>query len=715
MAILVAALAAQLLSIPDPTPPPVLQPWVDYAKRVTAPVADCPPDRACVYMQRAALGGRPTEGRLRLVLDGVNLARHEQRHLLVRPASAFSVTQARFREGRGSVVLEEGSWWLRVSPGRFALEVTLGFEPAASIPLELGGPFAAVVDELETGSLAFDGTSDLHAGVMVVQAAAKAESRAQAVSVRTVRQLNYGSVVTFAYDYVISGLRGQTRLELPRLGEESIESVEPDIPFTATPTAVVVTLTPGRERLRVSGHFPARPASLAKPKVLPFEYWLLDVDPRHPVEVRTDALEVNPSDVPGAAPSPRSRGFLLVEDQALHAQPLQVTVERGQAGSGTARVRYAQGEPDRWVGTLDVTSTTRPEEDRIEVPTPAPPHYAQVGSEAVRMYGDDGTLSLRAVSPTGVLQPIRVQWRETLSTNPLLSLLRVALPAQSIHLDEQSVELSLLPGYVPIAVLGAQHTSGDLLDGLHIYAVLLAALAAALTRAARFPTWAVAIAAVLFAGLYSVGGFPRLELMLLVVGCAVLVRAPASLLVSFRQHRRLHTLVGLAWLAVLLAALLPSIFYAQERLLAALHPWSQGAELAPDRSVSSILQEAAAPSEISQDERMKSEADMEAPTAKQMAPEGRAGSSYPSAYGGKHPYAQVIRPVAFEGSSLPVTWLRYSLGSVLPGEQAGATLIVAGPVLRATWLFAECAALGVLLALLVVRARRFWIREGGAV
>ena len=60
-----------------------------------------------------------------------------------------------------------------------------------------------------------------------------------------------------------------------------------------------------------------------------------------------------------------------------------------------------------------------------------------------------------------------------------------------------------------------------------------------------------------------------------------------------------------------------------------------------------------------------------------------------------------------------VTLMTLSVGltSRAPGEEVSARILLAGPILRGLWMFAECFGLSAVLALLVIRARRWWTKE----
>jgi len=706
-----------------PEPPRELLPWVDYAKAVSPQGTSCPPNVACVQLSRLEVRGRADLGQAQLTLTGVNLGREATRVTLLQSAAVISVNAARWREGRGDLSLIGDAWAIAPQPGSFALELAISFTPQPSVPVEVELPVAVIADRLERGTLTFDESSERHGGLFFIANERSQKNMAQELSVRAARVVKFGSVATFSYRFTVTGLKEQARVELPRLGGETFEGLEPEIPYTVTDSALVVTLTPGRSVVTASGHYGELPSELKKPSALPFEYWLFESDPRHPTALETDGVEIDPGEVQGMDAGVRSRAYFVVENQYLKITPLAVELDKGRQGAGTAYLTYTQGRDNHWLGSLRLTSTTAPETDRIVIPTAAPPHYAESSGEAVRMFAENGVLSLRAVSANDQLAPISVQWRETVPVNDFASWVSLTLPGQSLHLDATDAEVRLLPGFVPMVVFGTEHASGHLVDGLHIYAVLIALLGMALGRAARFPKAALAVTGVLFVGLYTVEEFPWIALLLLLTGAAVVTQLPKSALIGLKSHRILYGLLGLAWLGILVATLSPGVIYIKERIFSALHPWSVAETMAFEGQQWSQNQGAPrggfgglvdAGDEAVQQKEL--EEPSERPAAKMdgsLSLRSAVGYNEAKKAVAKVPKAteKTVRPVPLEAPQLPAQRLSFGFGSLLPGTQVRAQVLLAGPILRGLWMFSECLGFGVVLALLVMRARRFWSVE----
>jgi len=723
-----------------PSPPLPLKPWVDYAKQLYgASDLPCPPARACVQLQTLEVRGRAERGDITLTASGRNFAAEPRTVTLVGPSSTFAVRRSRFIEGRGDVQLADGGWVAHVSPGPWKLEVDVGFEPEAALSLQVANDFASVVDALAGGRLAFDESSPRHGGTLFLEAERAKGAARMPVSIRASRLFKYASVTTFVYHFTVTGLREQTRLRLPLVGGEAVETVAPDLPYSPSPDALVVSLGPGTSGIDVTGHLAAAPAVIAKPPALPFEQWLFDFDPRHPVELSTDGVEIDPAEVSEIAAGPRARAFFLTGAQQLAILALDVHVDRGRQGAAVATLDYEQGNGEHWLASLQLTASSAPDGDRVAIRTPVPPHYAEHAGRAIRMFTDDKTLSVRATSDTGQLAPIGVQWREAVPVNSVLFVTHLSLPEQALHLDDEKVTLSLLPGYVALAVLGANHSEGDLVNGLHIYALLLAALAVALGRAARLPRAALALVGVLFVGLYAVEGFPRTALLLLLAASAVVVLLPDRSLAALVSHRRLHGFVVLVWVVVLVGALVPSVLYVKDRLLSALHPWAAASSVAgsQDRFAELILNESssalnAPQAQVAQSFRQDDAEQREeqpgggdgygaqqqnaAPNLKKVRKQVELKSK---AYAGLETQKRkeralaaekTVRPVPFDRAQLAGSTVSYSFNSVLQGERATARVLVSGPLLRGAWMLGECAGLAALIGLMVLRARRLWRR-----
>ena len=77
------------------------------------------------------------------------------------------------------------------------------------------------------------------------------------------------------------------------------------------------------------------------------------------------------------------------------------------------------------------------------------------------------------------------------------------------------------------------------------------------------------------------------------------------------------------------------------------------------------------------------------------------------------PKERSVRPIAFASPGLPSRFVTYRLGALLPGERAGAHLVLVGPFLRGLWMLVECAGLAVVFVLMLLAARRLWSEQGG--
>lgn len=729
-----------LVLLSAPTPPRDLQPWVDYAVAIEAAKDPaCPPDGPCVQLQRVEVAGQVDEGRILVTYVGENLGRRPEPLTLLSSSSDLTISSIRWQRGRGTVRLDAAAkrWTAQFQPGAFIVVVEVLFDPAPSVPMRLPPNVAHVVAALTSGSLSFDESSDRHGGALFLQSSAVPTVRKKPVSIRVQRSLTYGSTVTFRYAFSFSGAHESTRLLLPLLGNESLETIAPELPYSVDGKTLAVTISPGIAQLTVTGHFSALP-SLQKPAALPFEHWLFSADPRHPVLLTTTGVEVDPMGISATA-GPRSRGFLLQERQSLTVNPIELSVERERRGIADATVVYRQSSPDHWVADLRLESKTAAQGDRVRIATPEPPHYAAVGGEAVRMFKDGGVLSVRAeAGSANTIPPISVQWRERLPTNPFLTMLRVSLPPQEVEFENHDVYLRLLPGYIPVMAPAALTSRGGLFDGLHIYAFLLAALALSLARVARFPHWAAVMVGILFAGLYMIDDFPLTQFIILLAATAVVARLPQKSLQALSQHRLILGTLRLFALGLMLLALAPAAGYVKDRLQSALHPWAKGLWVAeqpvmlPDDGVMFAQHEpdAIAPNvdNVAQPAASKNDAPNEQLAVKGIVADpgysqgdiqatvGRIGiSSYRRDLGrGKHiqqmkqTRERSVRPVQLQAAHLPRVEFSVSLGALLPGTGSSAAVLIVGPWLRGLWIFTEALALVLLSLLLWRRGRRLW-------
>lgn len=754
--LLLATLVGSLANPPPPPPPAALKAWVEYAHALHGDAA-CPPDLPCVHLSRVAFSGKPAVGTLTVKFTGQNVGKRMAEVPVLAPASEVAVVKAHFTAGKGVVHLddEHRNWVLAAQPGAFTVEAEIRFEPQASLTLELPSPVAAVVDGLEQGMLIFDDTSAQHGGTLFVQSGKRETAVKDDVTMRIDRSIAYGGTTTFVYHYAVAGLREQTRMALPLLGGEAIEAVSPDVPYTVekgTPTTLAVTLTSAAPTLTVTGHFTGAVTQLNKPDPNPQEYWLFTSDARHPVDVACDGVEIDPSEVPSLPAKPATRAFVLSDNNGLRITPVAVNVDKGRQGSGVAKLAYAQSGTDTWMSDLTLGLQTAPGLDRMVVTSANAAHYAAVGGQPVRMFNaapqKTDALSLRV---SNALLPMRVQWREDVRTNNWLSWASLRLPAQTVHLDEALATVSLRRGFVPLGVWGVESSHGDLLDGLTLYAVLLALLGGALARQARLPWWALVATVILLVGLYTVDAFPHVGILALLAGTVAWVRLPDIAFQRLAERKWAHRLVRLVWALVCFSTVMQALDYAQDRVLSALHPWAQGESDNGEFSVSSAASMLMAdggrapgtppavqpseeadgvpppppsPSLASQAKRRKG-AREELPNRneerlvkKEILQSGRlslvgggAADRKPAPPPIRGVREKTVLPVAFAPPGLRATLFNYGFGALPAGQEATAHVLLVGPALRGLWMLADCAALAAVLALLLLRSKRLWFSE----
>lgn len=746
-----------------PKPPEPLQAWVDFAEALRKPDADCPrvqtapgeqSEALCAVVSWARLEGDPASGTLHLALRGENWSRQPEDLPLLGPATLValrSVTAPGARQGVPRALLQaaEDRWALRLPPGPFDLRVELSFEPRPALELSLASPVAHLEDGLERGALRLDEQSgSWHGGALRIESEAgvRASEEQEPLTLRVVRVFHWGSVPTFSYHFTVTGVREQRELLLPLVGDERVETLDPDRPFEQVDAALRITVPPGQSTtLVLKGHLGSSPERLGKPAGLPFEHWLFVTDRRHPVTLGTDGREIDPTAVEGVEIPAGSRAFFLTQEQRLDIAPVAVAVDEGRGGSGELSYLLVQGESSRWVGNLGLQARL-PKQDRLSLRTPAPPHYAERNGTAMRMFRDEeGVLSVQLDEALASGSPMRLQWRAEQPIGRGLGLLRFPLPAQSLHLDQQSLALHFKPGYVPVAAGGADQVEGHLLDGVRIFALLMGLLALVLCRAAGLPWWLAVLMGLLFASLEQAHDFPRTFLFLLLAATAILARLPATAMDGLKRLRWLHVLVTLVWVGFLALASLPLVDFVQGRVHSALHPWdglgnqvyadsfSVGYLRANQRGFLGSYPSGSAAAAEDQDEattltlggevddsRMQLK-DLAQPMPQQAQVQtanewdgrfesGKQRPMRPMKKGARRqaPAEKSMRPVALDQPHLPGSVLRFTARSLLPGQEQRPWALVAGPWLRGGWIFLEALLLMALVFQIVRRAAPLW-------
>jgi len=777
------AVAAPAVTVRGPRPateagPPApsrdLEAWADYARALYPAPADCPSGRSgtlCIGFHLLRIEGDPWEGRLALTFEGENLSRNREVVPLLGSSETFTVLSVSATRPGGDQAprvvldLDAQQWNLEAAPGSFALRCEVGFEPRASLPLDVPGPVAELQSRLRRGGISFNEPTAWHGGIVLLQTG-EDEREEVPVTVRVVRSFQWGAVPTFAYHFTVTGLKEQQELRLPMLGGERVELLEPERPHRLEQSELVVTLPPADElRLTALGHFAEAMPELAKPPGIPFEYWLLTTDVRHPVHLTTTGREIDPGAIRGINVAPGSRGFFLTGEQHLAIQAIAVEVDEGRGGSGDMAYLFVQGEDQYWVGNLDLTARV-PRLDRLDVRTPEKPHYAERGGQAIRMFeGEDEALSVQLSDAAGCTVPLRIQWREQRYVNPFASIERFRLPAQKLHLDRQSVAAHFRPGFVPVWGRGADEVEGHLVDGFRMFALLMGLLAFVLCRAARFEIVICLVVAALFISLDPVEAFPRTALFILLAAVAALARLTPGLVEGVRRRTWLRMLLGGVFLILFLVAVIPLISFVRDRVYSALHPWAPEEEQVWADSYSSsyltLSRAAHAPPTarggkatlldglVTRKGKAEYEFDVEVPLgAAADAPpppsepeEGWAEYKEESkkrprrklakpdvaralqqalqpqlvdGRDGEGPKEKSMRPVALDQPHTPGRVVTFNYRSVLPDQEIEAQAWVAGPWLRGIWIFAEAVVLLMLVFLIARGSHRLWSRRAAA-
>ncbi len=745
-----------------PAPPEGLRGWVDYARGLTLPAPDCPtvrvpgvPERAvCLSLDEVRLEGDLDRGHLTLGFRGRNLSQRELPLPLFGPARVFAAVTASPAPPtpvEPRLFLEGDQWKVLLEPGEFSFVVGLTFEPRPRVSLTIPGPVARLVDDVARGAVRVDETrSPWHGGPITLESSKEERSRRQReqneVTVRVTRVFHWGAVPTFEYVFVVRGVREQRAVDLPMLGPERIETLEPPRAYDEAEGKLTMTLPPAEvHEILVIGHM-GQVGSLTMPKGLPFEQWLFETDPRHPVDLSTDGREIDPNVISTVEIPTGARAFFLKPGQKLEIKQIPVVLDEGRAGSGEAAYLYVQGHGDRWIGNLELKARV-PKMDRMPVHTPAPPHYAERNGTAMRMFKDEkGNLSVQ-LDEAMETTPIRVQWRETIPTSSILARIRFPLPAQTVHLDTEGLAIHLAPGFVPVYASGADEIHGHLVDRFHVFALLMGLLAFVLMRAARFPMGAALVFGVLFASLDQVQDFPRTGLFVLLAATGVAARLPSRVLGWLREHRTVRVMLLLLWGIFFLAAAIPLVGFVQERIHSALHPWARttsqvyadefsGSYFAGRWAEYEALQEqdggggyltlgAAAPSPTNVNAQMEAPrgkavrkeriADELAQVAQAPLAPARVVSKTNMAASNQEwqaPAEKSMRPVALDQPHIPGVVLTFESSSLLPGQELTPTVLLAGPTLRRGWIFLEALLLVLLIYMIARGTKPLWRGRG---
>jgi len=739
LVILLFGLFAKPVYAEDPLPPQELIDWLEYALKRFPPV-DCPylnsSTTKCAAVTEIQLSGDLKTGNLNVDFIGYNWSRTDQTLLLLGPASTFALENSSIElseqydpEAGDEVFIAPffetsgGFWKVTVPPGKFKLASTASFKPQSVVPLNLAQGVGRIeTSGLKGGYVQFDLNEGSHGGEVQLVLEGKKQVTPEKPQVRVTRIFKWGRIPTFEYVVTVSGLRREALVSIPLFSSEIIEKLSPDKPYTLNTKNgerfLEATFSPTSTELKISGHYKKAPTSFEMQDDLPFEVWIHVSDRRYPVNLETNANPIDPTEFSNILDIESARAFLVKPGQKMSFHSVKLTVDEGRKGKGKIIYKFFEGTDGFWLEKLFLSAKILGQ-DRLVIPTLAPPTYAGIGDNGIELYKNkDGQLSVRL--PTEGLnkeKPIEVDWNITRKSTLFFSIFKSELPAQNVYLEEQNVTVHFQPGMVPIYAWGASITKGDLLDQFHLYGFLIGILAFFVCRGLKFNWILSAFVTLLFVGLYLEPKFPTSAVLLLLILTLPIVRLSDDFFNSLKQKTFRRRLILIIWGIMFLITLIPLTRYSRAQVYEALHPYADqrpgsigfyGGDEDEDRKYKK-----------SKKRKMKyKKRKMDVVSGlKTTASTPKAPSYYQQQNQQVQRYIKDQSLQVSEWNAKPVSLNNYTRGgrkvrftsyNIDAEKGSKVSVLIVGPVVRGLWMLIETGLILWMMAAVLVRARRLF-------
>lgn len=743
----------------DVLPPFELKSWYDYALKRFPPL-DCPLIEEgfsrCAAVTTIKMTGEIASGKLALEFTGENFGRTDQILDLVGPASTFALDSydvAMEESGNSATGDDEdgaaahlaptfddtgGMWRILIPPGAFKISLIVVFDPQPLIPMTVASGVGRFVTDLKGGVIQFDENQGPHGGEIALELAGQGEGTQERPRMRVTRVFQWSAIPTFIYDVNVEGIRNEAPIQVALLGDEVIESIEPEKPMTIEDEGgkrfVHATVSPSSRNIKFRGHFQSTPKNFTLGNELPFEVWIHVADTRYPVNLKSDASPIDPGEFSALVDTAKAKAFLVKPEGSLAFEPVQLAVDEGRKGKGKVSFELLEGTQGFWLEKLFLTAKILGQ-DRLTIPTPVKPIFAGIGNEGFELYHDSkGRLSVRIPAEGLSSKPIEVDWNLSRPVIRLLSLFATDLPGQQVYLEEQSASVRFRPGVVPVFAWGAEEVEGDMRDQFHLYGLLIGILAFFVCRGLKFPLPLALVVGGLFVGLYLEDDFPTVLLLTLLILTVPWAQLKDETLTALKKKRLRHGLLVLVWFLVFLITVVPLANYARDRIYQALHPYATASaadfNLLPGMQLGGVGAPPPVPQTEGEDKYQpnydKDEGVAQgtvdvvdvsnAPSEPQLVQSyGKKGFKYDISKGqtNRMPVKQKEwnpKPVNIITTGQSGRSVLFKSFNVVENQATTIKILAAGPVLRGLWMILEVAIILIVLVALLKRSARLWRR-----
>jgi hypothetical protein len=486
---LVALFAAPPAARADsPTPAPPDGSWGAQLQSVAAWLAQRNGTSACTthcfVLTRLHLTG-PADGAMKFSLEGAVLAPEPFAVPLFGPPGHARIENVTMN-GKPAAVGFEGDHWFAVTPpGRFVVDGTIALD--GDLALVIPGPLDALDAELSRGRLVEGARlSGLTGATVHFDHDATASPAAEPPVFQLSRAVRVAREVTFEYRLVMRSGQDLGVVRVPlKYGEKvldvqgssgwTVDAGDLVLPTAGHSASMVITGT-----LASLGHFEPDTRSS-------YEWWLIEADAEHRLQVDGDARQVEASESPIARSQPSGRLFLVGRGQHVDVKAETLVATEVLAAVVRSHDRTLVLTPN---GDLVADDTLSYENDGIDwlawPPNGTAVYLATDGKAERVMRTSDGARD--------VLVPLRVgshnvhlQSMATASVGALGGWLSIPTPTHALTTSRTTATIGLPSSVHPLAVLGGDRPwfVANLEDALALGASLVIAIIALRGRTRR--------------------------------------------------------------------------------------------------------------------------------------------------------------------------------------------------------------------------------------
>lgn len=412
-------------------------------------------------------------GALTFELHGIVRAKQEQKIPLFGPAGQVRIEEATIDGARATIGFDDDHYFLLTSSRSFTLRgrLTLGPDQMLSVP----GPLVSFDATLSKGRLvegdklsALAGTL-LHFDPLTGDEAAAQPKKAPPLF-RLSRSLRFGSEVSFVYRLASSSSVDLGVVRLPLALGENVKDVQGVTGWSVEDGALLLPTQGHEADVTISGTMPEKvgPRSIKLDERSAYEWWMIEHDPEHRVEVGGEGKLVDNSQSPIPPTTPNATTYLVQRGQRLEVEARSLV--RGDVLAAVARThkRFVAVTGRGELISDELVSYENHGLDHLMIRPAGKAIYVSTDAHPERiLHIEQGSADVLVPVAIGSHQ-LRVQSLSDVRISPLAGAIPVPSSSYPLATSASEVTIGLPEGIHPVAILGGDRvrwatSRGDLL------------------------------------------------------------------------------------------------------------------------------------------------------------------------------------------------------------------------------------------------------------